>query len=63
MYFEEAFSRNIHENNAPYSTRASGSNYNRYVKPETNVRPTAKMVGKVAVGALNILTDPSQSRG
>src|SRR4029453_12508100 len=32
MYFDEQFSRNIHENFAPYMTRASGNSYSRYVK-------------------------------
>lgn len=62
MYFEETFSRNIHEHNEPYTERASGNGYNQYVKPETQTRPTLKMVGNVAVGALNILTNPADPR-
>jgi protocatechuate 3,4-dioxygenase beta subunit len=62
MYFEEAFSRNIHENYAPYNTRASGANYNKYVKPETMVRPTSHMSGDTAIGFLNIITASNGSR-
>jgi protocatechuate 3,4-dioxygenase beta subunit len=62
MYFEEAFSRNIHEKYDPYKTRASGTAYNRYVKPETMVRPTATMKDNIAIGALNILTSSTGSR-
>jgi protocatechuate 3,4-dioxygenase beta subunit len=62
IYFEEAFSRAIHEGNDPYKARATGTNYATYVKPASNVRPTTKMVGNVAVAALNILTDPKTSR-
>jgi protocatechuate 3,4-dioxygenase beta subunit len=62
MYFDEAFSRNIHENYAPYMSRASGTAYNMYVKPETMVRPTSHMEGNVAVGALNIITSSTGSR-
>ncbi len=62
MYVDEAFSRMIHEHNAPYMARATGANYNRYVKPETMVRPTMQMQGNVAVGALNILTSSTGSR-
>ena len=56
MYFEEQFSRMIHEHNAPYNTRASGPGYEMYVKPGSNVRPTMTMQGNVAVGVLNIIT-------
>jgi protocatechuate 3,4-dioxygenase beta subunit len=62
MYFPEAFSRNIHENNAPYNTRASGANYDKYVKPETMVQPTSHMDGNTAVAFLNILTASNGSR-
>lgn len=62
FYFDEAFSRDIHENNAPYTTRASGQNYERYVRPETAVRPTLTKTGNVVVGKLNILTNPAMSR-
>jgi len=63
MYFAEAFSRMIHENNAPYNTRASGAAYNMYVKPQnTVVNPSMRMVGKIAVGALNIVTSATGSR-
>jgi len=62
MYFDESFSRNIHENYAPYNTRASGTNYNKYVKPETMVRPTSRMSGDTAVGFLNIITASNSSR-
>jgi len=62
MYFDEAFSRNIHEKYDPYKTRASGTAYNRYVKPETAVRPTSTMKDNIAIGALNILTSSTGSR-
>jgi protocatechuate 3,4-dioxygenase beta subunit len=63
MYFEEAFSRNIHENNQPYTTRLTGG-YSTYVKPnaQSMVRPTMKMSGNVAVGMMNIITNPATSR-
>ena len=63
MYFAEQFSRMIHENNDPYKTRASGSGYNQYVKPQNmTVNPTMKMEGNIAVGALNIITSAKGSR-
>jgi protocatechuate 3,4-dioxygenase beta subunit len=63
MYFAEQFSRMIHENNAPYMTRASGTAYNMYVKPQNmTVNPTMKMDGKIAVGALNVITSAKGSR-
>ena len=64
MYFPEAFSKAIHENNDPYKARASGNNYNTYVKPNASskVIPTSKMVGNVAVAHLNILTAATGSR-
>lgn len=63
MYFEEAFSRNIHEKNAPYNTRASGAGYDAYIKPSSStVRPKARMEGNVAVASLNIITRADQSR-
>ena len=62
MYFAEQFSRMIHENNAPYMQRLTGG-YNTYVKPQnTTVNPTMKMEGKIAVGALNIVTSGKGSR-
>ena len=66
FYFDESFSRSIHENNDPYKARTTGSyatNYARYVKPEQNVRPTMTKSGNVVIGALNILTDSTGSRG
>ncbi len=62
MYFDESFSRNIHENYSPYNSRASGANYNKYVKPETMVRPTSHMSGDTAVGFLNVITASNGSR-
>ena len=62
MYFDETFSRSIHEHYDPYTTRASGTAYNMYVKPETAVRPTVRMNGNVVVGALNVLTSSTGSR-
>lgn len=62
MYFQEQFSRMIHEGNAPYNTRLSGG-YSTYVKPQnTVVMPTTRMEGNIAVGALNIVTAASGSR-
>jgi hypothetical protein len=64
MYFEEAFSRHIHENNAPYTTRTSTSGYSTYIKPgSSSVRPSARMEGNIAVASLNIITNSTQSRG
>lgn len=63
MYFVEPFSRMIHENNDPYKARASGAAYNMYVKPQNmTVNPTARMDGKVAVAALNVITSATGSR-
>ncbi len=63
MYFEEKFSRNIHENYEPYTMRASGSGYEMFVKPSSSkVRPTARMEGDVAVASLNIVTRANESR-
>jgi protocatechuate 3,4-dioxygenase beta subunit len=63
MYFAEQFSRMIHEHNPPYSARASGAGYEKYVKPQnTTVNPTMRMAGAIAVGALNIVTAASGSR-
>jgi protocatechuate 3,4-dioxygenase beta subunit len=64
LYFEEAFSRMIHEKNAPYTMRTSGSGYSTYVKPnaQSMVRPTVRMEGNVVVASLNIITKASGSR-
>jgi protocatechuate 3,4-dioxygenase beta subunit len=63
MYFLEQFSRMIHEHNAPYMARATGTAYAMYVKPQNMVVvPTTKMEGSVAVGALNVITASSGSR-
>jgi hypothetical protein len=63
MYFAEPFSRMIHENNMPYKARATGAAYDKYVKPQnTTVNPSARMLGNVAVAALNIITSGSGSR-
>ena len=63
MYFAEQFTRMIHEGNDPYKTRASGSGYNMYVKPQNmTVNPTLRMEGNIAVGALNIVTSAKGSR-
>jgi protocatechuate 3,4-dioxygenase beta subunit len=64
LYFDEQFSRKIHENNAPYTTRASGSGYTSYVKPsaQSMVRPAVRMEGNVVVASLNIITKASASR-
>jgi hypothetical protein len=62
MYFEETFSRSIHQTYSPYNARASGTAYDRCVKPETAVRPTARMSGDVALGFLNIITSSTGSR-
>jgi protocatechuate 3,4-dioxygenase beta subunit len=64
LYFEEQFSRMIHENNAPYTMRTSGSGYTQYVKPsaQSMVRPTMRMEGNVVVASLNIITRASASR-
>ena len=65
MYFEEAFSKSIHENNAPYTTRTANAKYQQWVKPlaSSRVRPTARMEGNVAVASLNIITNSMESRG
>lgn len=63
MYFAESFSRMIHENNEPYKKRASGSSYEKYVKPQNmTVNPSMRMQGNIAVGALNIITAAMGSR-
>jgi protocatechuate 3,4-dioxygenase beta subunit len=62
FYFDEAFSRDIHENNPPYNQRLSGG-YDTYVRPETDVRPTLTKTGNVVQGALNIVTVGNESRG
>ncbi len=64
MYFDETISRRVHENNAPYKARASGSAYDTYVKPNPNsqVRPTLKFDGNMVVGALNVMTSPATPR-
>ena len=63
MYFQEQFSRMIHENNDPYKTRASGTGYNQYVKPQNMVVvPSTKMEGNVVVASLNIVTAGTGSR-
>lgn len=64
LYFEEQFSRKIHENNAPYTKRTSGDGYAMYVKPnaQSMVRPSARMEGKIVVASLNIITKASGSR-
>jgi protocatechuate 3,4-dioxygenase beta subunit len=63
LYFAEQFSRMIHEHNAPYSSRASGAAYEKYVKPQnTTVNPTMRMEGNIAVGALTIITSSTGSR-
>jgi protocatechuate 3,4-dioxygenase beta subunit len=64
LYFEEQFSRKIHENNAPYNTRTSGNGYAMYVKPnaQSTVRPAARMEGNVVVASINIITKSSGSR-
>jgi protocatechuate 3,4-dioxygenase beta subunit len=62
LYFEEQLSRSVHENNAPYTSRASGAAYDTYVKPETSVRPTVTRSGAVVIASLDILTDPATSR-
>jgi protocatechuate 3,4-dioxygenase beta subunit len=64
FYFDDQFSRNIHENYRPYTTRASGSGYEQYVKADTRnpIRPSLKLDGDVVIGTLNIITSSTESR-
>jgi protocatechuate 3,4-dioxygenase beta subunit len=64
FYFDETFSRNIHENFQPYSTRASGSGYEQYVKADSRnpIRPSLKLDGNIVIGTLNMITNSAMSR-
>jgi protocatechuate 3,4-dioxygenase beta subunit len=64
FYFDEQFSRNIHENYKPYTTRASGSSYDQYVKPDARnpTRPSLKLDGDIVIGTLDIITSSTASR-
>jgi protocatechuate 3,4-dioxygenase beta subunit len=64
MYFEETFSRNIHENNAPYNTRTNTPGYADWVKPNarSTVRPSTRLEGNIVVASLNIITSATGSR-
>jgi protocatechuate 3,4-dioxygenase beta subunit len=64
LYFEEQFSRKIHENNSPYKTRTSGAGYAMYVKPnaQSMVRPAVRMEGNVVVASINMITKASGNR-
>jgi protocatechuate 3,4-dioxygenase beta subunit len=65
MYFDETFSKNIHENNAPYTMRTNTNGYSTYIKadPVSKVLPQVRMEGNIAVASLNIITNSKQSRG
>ena len=63
LYFEEPFSRMIHENNAPYTMRTNVNGYTTYVRPSSSrVRPATRLEGNVVVASLNIITNSTQSR-
>jgi protocatechuate 3,4-dioxygenase beta subunit len=63
LYFEEPFSRMIHENNAPYTMRTNVNGYTTYVRPSSSrVRPATRLEGNVVVASLNVITNSTQSR-